>query len=1217
EQTYPDSIVPEEEGSSARSQSSLSSSETNTRKVSVSNDTKDAASEASAIESENDRTESNRDSEIPLEAAFESGQVIVKASEDADVSSLNSLKASLGATTINTTKTVALSGIELWSIEGNVEDVIARNRNNSLLEFIEPNFIVSNNATFPNDPSFDQLSGLHNTGQTGGTPDADIDAPEAWDIQTGNNNVVVGVIDSGIDYTHPDLANNIWVNPGEIAGNGIDDDNNGYVDDVNGYDFAYGDSDPFDGDSHGTHVSGTIAAEGNNSLGVVGVNWDADLMALKFLDDFGFGDTFDAILAIEYATMMGADLTNNSWGGGGFSQGLYDAIAAAGAADSLFVAAAGNSANNNDIFPSYPDSYDLDNIISVASTDHNDNLSSFSNYGATSVDLGAPGSNIYSTIPGGGYGFLSGTSMAAPHVSGVAALILAENPDLSYEEVKEIILESADPIPALDGITVTGARLNAFNAISEVGVPGTHRVELDWGENVTDVNFGNREIIPGSISGYKWNDVDGDGIWDNDEDGLEGWTIYIDENGNGELDDGEISTVTDEDGFYTFEELDPETYKVAEVIENGWEQTYPGSGAEIVFEADFSDDDGNPDLDGFTIDNTGAPDEGLWHLSTRRGNEPGHSAEDSMYYGLEETGNYDAGDTAGRIISPVIDLTGLDSAELSFNYFLETELGAPTYDVATVLVSADGGEFIPIGSNPVEIEDPTTGWTNATLDLSSYVGQQIEISFDFETNDGIANEFEGWLVDDVVVQTIAGDPYHTVEVGNGEDVEDIDFGNQQLSPGSISGYKWNDANGNGEWDDNEEGLEGWTIFIDDNENGELDDGEISTVTDEEGYYSFDVDSGTYIVAEELQDEWEQTYPSQGEIIFEADFSDDDDNPDLDGFTVDNTGAPDDGLWHLSTRRGNEPGHSGVDSMYYGIEEDGNYDAGDTAGRIISPIIDLNGLDSAQLSFNYFLETEGLAPDYDVATVLVSADGGEFIPIASNAVELEDPATGWTNATFDISPYAGQEIQVSFEFATEDRAFNNFEGWYIDDVTVTASETNLYHTVEVGSGENVEDINFGNLSLEVQSEVEPPLTIIEDDGTAAFAKDEDGTYWIVNNDTEEQLQLQNNRGTTYTDITNANWDGVAVEVDEEGDYRFLLDGENNREGEAYVWSTNDQGLINGNSGWLSGNDLLPLESEFNVDLNDDGEIGSSQNIEEDELLRVDETLVSLGGGDGLF
>ncbi|NEN87835.1 MAG: S8 family serine peptidase [Okeania sp. SIO3H1] len=159
-------------------------------------------------------------------------------------------------------------------------------------------------------------------------------------------------------------------NPGEIADNGIDDDGNGYVDDVYGYDFAYGDSDPFDGDSHGTHVAGTIAANGDNGQGVVGVNWDADLMALKFLDDSGYGSLFNAILAIEYATMMGADLTNNSWGGGGFSQGLYDAIAAACATDSLFIAAAGNSNNNNDVSASYPSSYDLDNIIAVASTDH-------------------------------------------------------------------------------------------------------------------------------------------------------------------------------------------------------------------------------------------------------------------------------------------------------------------------------------------------------------------------------------------------------------------------------------------------------------------------------------------------------------------------------------------------------------------------------------------------------------------------------------------------------------------------------------------------------------------------------------------------------------------------------------------------------------------------------------------------------------------------------
>ncbi|MGB3511209.1 MAG: S8 family serine peptidase [Microcoleaceae cyanobacterium] len=1233
QQTYPDSIAPEEGETAVRSQSSVTNS---TGDSIASSDKEDAAADesfASASDSKLDisdddaadkssepssnsnsnRIQENRDSEIPLETAFESGQVIVKPSEDADISSLNSLKASLGATTINTTQEL---GIQLWSINGNVEDVIARNRNNPLLEFIEPNYTITVNTTFPNDPNFDELWGLHNTGQTGGTPDADIDAPEAWDIQTGGNNVVVGVIDTGIDYTHPEIANNIWVNPGEIADNGIDDDENGYVDDVHGYDFAYGDSDPFDGDSHGTHVSGTIAAEGNNELGVVGVNWDADLMALKFLDDGGSGSTFNAILAIEYATMMGADLTNNSWGGGGFSQGLYDAIAAAGAADSLFIAAAGNDyGNDNDIFPSYPASYDLENIIAVASTDHNDNLSIFSNIGATSVDLGAPGSDIYSTVPGGGYASFNGTSMATPHVSGVAALVLAENPDLSQEEVKEIILNSADPIDALDGITVTGARLNAFNAISEVGVPGTHRVELDWGENVTDINFGNQQILPGSISGYKWNDVDGNGIWDDDEDGLEGWEIFIDDNENGELDEGETSTLTNENGFYSFEELDPETYRVAEIIEDGWEQTYPGVGAEIVFEADFSDDEGNPDLDGFTVDNTGAPDEGLWHLSTRRGDELGHSGVDSIYYGIEDTGNYDAGDTAGRIISPVIDLTELETAELSFNYFLETEGGSPTYDVARVLVSENGSDFIPIASNPVEIEDPTTGWTNATFDLSSYVGQEIEISFDFETNDDIANEFEGWLVDDVVVGSIGGDLYHSVEVGNGEDVEDIDFGNQGILPGSISGYKWNDQDGNGVWDDNEAGIEEWSIFLDENENGLLDDGEISTVTDAEGFYSFDdLDPETYRVAEELQDGWEQTYPAQPEVIFEADFSDDDDeNSDLDGFTVDNTGAADDGLWHLSTRRGDEPGHSGVDSMYYGIEEDGNYDAGDTAGRIISPVIDLNEFNSAQLSFNYFLETEDLAPTYDVATLLISENGGEFIPIASNAVELEDPTTGWTNATFDLSSYVGQEIEISFDFATGDRAFNEFEGWYIDDVVVETSDTDPYHTVEVGSGENLEDINFGNRFLDI----EPPLTIVEDDGTAAFAQDSEGTYWLVNNDTDEELLLENKQGTTYTDDTNNNWDGAAAEVDSEGGYRFLLEGTAARDGQAYVWSTDEEGVITSGSGWKSGDDLLPLESEFNVDLNDNGEIGSSQGIEVNELLPLDEVVNIFENGDGIL
>ncbi|HJN67787.1 MAG TPA: S8 family serine peptidase, partial [Pirellulales bacterium] len=428
--------------------------------------------------------------EVLVDTEYTEKQLIVKLRDETDgpsiLSDLRSMQASLGGTTLESAESL---GFELWSIDGDVKDVIRDWGDDPSFQYIQPNYTITLDATVPGDPSFTSLWGLNNTGQTGGVADADIDATEAWDIQTGNN-VVVGIIDTGIDYTHPDLIDNMWVNPGEIASNGLDDDGNGYIDDVYGYDFAYGDSDPYDGHSHGTHVAGTIAASGNNGQGVVGVNWDAQLMALKFLSDSGSGSTMNAILAVDYATMMGVRVTNNSWGGGGYSQALYNAIAAAGAAESLFIAAAGNSSSNNDASPHYPSNYDLDNVISVASTTHNDTLSSFSCYGATTVDLGAPGSSIYSTVPGNSYASYSGTSMATPHVAGVAAMLLAENPSLTAAEVKAVILNSVDPIDALTGITVTGGRLNAYNALNSLGVPGTHSVELTWNQNVSNINFG-------------------------------------------------------------------------------------------------------------------------------------------------------------------------------------------------------------------------------------------------------------------------------------------------------------------------------------------------------------------------------------------------------------------------------------------------------------------------------------------------------------------------------------------------------------------------------------------------------------------------------------------------------------------------------------------------------------------------------------------------------
>jgi subtilisin family serine protease len=287
-----------------------------------------------------------------------------------------------------------------------VEKVIERLEANPNVEYAEPNYIYSINL-IPNDPFFNQLWGLNNTGQTGGTFDADIDAPEAWDIQTGVNIVVVGVIDTGIDYTHEDLSANMWINPIEIL-DGIDNDGNGYIDDIYGINAITGSGNPMDDNGHGSHVAGTIGAVRNNGRGISGVSNNVKIMALKFLGSNGSGNTADAIECIQYVLDMknkgmNIRVTNNSWGGGGFSQSLYDAIKALRDNNILFAAAAGNSSSDNDSKPFYPASYDLENIISVAATDHNDNLASFSNYGSTSVDVAAPGVNILSTLPGGSY----------------------------------------------------------------------------------------------------------------------------------------------------------------------------------------------------------------------------------------------------------------------------------------------------------------------------------------------------------------------------------------------------------------------------------------------------------------------------------------------------------------------------------------------------------------------------------------------------------------------------------------------------------------------------------------------------------------------------------------------------------------------------------------------------------------------------------------------
>ena len=402
------------------------------------------------------------------------GELLIKFVDGVEPATIHKVARDVRAQNI---KTFSEIGVQHWKLgKGlSVEQALRRLSNpafRNAIEYAEPNYIY-HPSSFPNDPLRNDLYGLHNFGQTGGIFDADIDALETWDAgYTGSSSVVVGVIDSGIDYNHEDLAANIWTNPNEIPDNEIDDDGNGYVDDVRGWDFVNGDNDPMDDFFHGTHCAGTIGAMGSNGVGVTGVCWDVTLMPLKFLNAGGAGSYDNAIAAVLYAASFEDEsgnkivrITSNSWGGGRRSNALEDAIANSGA---IFVASAGNTGKSKANFPA---GFGLDNIISVAATDHNDGLWSSSSYGTSWVDLGAPGVDVLSSVPNDDYGFFTGTSMACPHVSGVAALLMANNPGLTNAEIKDQILNSVDLLPSLEGMVLTGGRLNARAALGAPEFP--------------------------------------------------------------------------------------------------------------------------------------------------------------------------------------------------------------------------------------------------------------------------------------------------------------------------------------------------------------------------------------------------------------------------------------------------------------------------------------------------------------------------------------------------------------------------------------------------------------------------------------------------------------------------------------------------------------------------------------------------------------------------
>ncbi len=434
---------------------------------------------------------------------YKEGELLVKFKSGTLTAASLKTHQSIGATVLKSFKIVPNLELVKLPINVSLKDAIIQYMSDPLVEYAEPNYIRRASATIPNDQYFYQQWALHNTGTfASGTAGADIKAIQAWDIHTGSSSIIIAVLDSGVDYNHSDLSGNVWINPGEIPNNGIDDDGNGKIDDWRGWNFIRNNNNPIDDNGHGTFISGVVGAKGNNSVGIAGVMWNVKIMSLKFLDNDGEGTIADEIAAIQYAIAKGAKIINSSYTGSAYSQSEYNAMASANSAGILIMAAAGNGGSddigdNNDFLPQYPASYSLPNIISIAATDQNDRRATFSNFGLNSVHVAAPGVHIVSTIPTSifpsGYGFSSGTSTSTPHISGLAGLLCSYYSHFTHSQIRSTILRYVDVLPTLSGFIQTGGRINAYKALSSLLIPtglnanaiSPTQISITWIDNAT------------------------------------------------------------------------------------------------------------------------------------------------------------------------------------------------------------------------------------------------------------------------------------------------------------------------------------------------------------------------------------------------------------------------------------------------------------------------------------------------------------------------------------------------------------------------------------------------------------------------------------------------------------------------------------------------------------------------------------------------------------
>ena len=692
------------------------------------------------------------------EPLYVPGQLLIRFKEGASREEIANFYAEFGLTerdNLDAPSDSATDALRLAAVPVDVNDnLIEVLENDDRVVYVEPNYLLSISQA-PDDPQFKELWGLDNTGQTGGTAGADIRALESWGITKGSKEIVVGVIDTGVDYNHEDLAGNMWVNKkecpkgvGKCEIDGKDDDNNGYADDFHGINAITDSGDPMDDFGHGTHVAGTIGAIGNNKTGVVGVNQKVSIVACKFLSASGGGSVAGAVKCLNYMSdlknkqKINLLVVNNSWGGPSASQALKDAMT--GPDQPLHICAAGNA---NTSRTSYPAGFDLENIVSVAATDHDDKYASFSNYGPDWVDLAAPGVEILSTVPKGscplcsatGYRMANGTSMATPHVAGAIALVKSKYKELSAMQITQRVISGIDPLTDLSKETATNGRLNLLNALEDDDTPPAaiidlaisgvlmSKVQLRWtatGDNAHEGKANQYDIR------YARTPIT-DATWD---------SANVAQNVPPPQAAGE-----EEEFIFSGLEADTTYYFAMKVLDNvgnasDLSNVVVGatSAGTIVFEDDMENGPGEW---------VAAGTDDLWHISQKRFNSPSNA----WYYGDEKSGNYDTGDAnSGTLTSPPISLVDADDAMLTFYEWSQLQ-SSSRFDLTRVQLSSDGVRWQTIfeshGTNDV--------WTKRAVNISEFVDptSTVYVRFWFDTVSSSFNAFEGWYIDDVQLLT--------------------------------------------------------------------------------------------------------------------------------------------------------------------------------------------------------------------------------------------------------------------------------------------------------------------------------------------------------------------------------------------------------------------------------------------------------------------------------